>query len=450
MSWDVELERTVLSRCLKDRPFLSQAFPLLEEIDFSSESFAWIWICLAEVFEKHRELADPSVLFTRIDREFPDVADRERLEDTLSALYSASPSSPHAALDEIRRFVKMSAARRAADGVFDGIEDGDMDAVESALDDGSMKIRRAGLIAQPTSWTASAESRLERYKSYARPGVLRTFATMSPTINRLAMAGGGLPIGKMAEIMSTTNVGKTSFLVDIGYNAIVRSQAAVIHVSSEDPMEEVEARYDARFLGIDRDRLMAGDIKAHEAEHYRKKFIEAAELNDSLFVHYLPKGHKVTMVGPLVEMVRQRHPYKPILLCYDSPYHAAPPSKKTERRHELREIIEYVDNLTKDASLGLGPVGCWFTHHARRKDAGKAPTAESGAESYDIERSIDFGIGLREGEAIKSNEYICIEGHIMKNRLGKLKKAVIYFEARLGTCRFDETSYTELYDADDA
>jgi replicative DNA helicase len=443
MAFDVELEKDVLAACLKDKKYLSRAAAVLEEKHFSSGTFAWVWKVLAETFTKHRELAGPSLMFARMDRDW-DEDKHDHVEDVLAALYDRKPASPKAALSEIRRFIKMAVARRTADGVLDSLDDGDMDEAEAALDAGSTEIRRASLISEPSSWTAGAAARLARYESFAIPGTRRVFKTMSETINHRAIPLGGLPAGKIGEILATTNVGKTSFLVGLGYNAANRSGAAVLHITSEDEAEEVEKRYDACITGIDRDKLGMGKLTTAEKTAFMEAFDAHAHIEDRIFVQSLPKGHKVTMVGPLVEMVRERHPKLPILLCYDSPYHARGITVQRERRHELREVIEYVDNLTKDESLGLGPVGVWFTHHARKVDAGKVPTAESGAESYDIERTVDFAVGLREGDSLPTAKEKTMELWITKNRIGPLKKAVVYMKADLGTCRFREVAYHEV------
>jgi len=272
---------------------------------------------------------------------------------------------------------------------------------------------------------------------------------MSETINHRAIPVGGLPAGKLGEVLATTNVGKTTFLVALGKTALLRSGAVVLHITTEDPQEDVELRYDACFTQIKRTTLEGGRLTKKEKKRFLEIFDSRPDIADKLFVHYLPKGHKITMVGPLIQNVREKHPHAPILFNYDSPYHAQGIRHTRERRHELREIAEYIDNLTKDPALELGDVGCWFSHHGRRKDAGRVPTAESGAESYDIERIVDFMIGLREGDALaKSGEQI-IEAWISKNRIGPMKRAVIYMKADLETCTFREVAHHEIVEEDE-
>lgn len=449
MSFDVELERDVIAHALKDKRYLGTACALMERHHFSSERLAWVWEVLSEVYDKNRELPSPSIFFTRIDRDYEDEDKREHMEEVLAGLYARKAAAPKSALDEIRRFIKMAVARRASDEMLDGIDDGDLDAVESAFDEGMAEIRRASVLDTPVSWIGGAKERLSRYESYGKPGGRYAFKTMLETINHRAIPIGGLPAGKIAEVLATTNVGKTTFLVDIGYNALVRSHAAVLHVTTEDPREEVELRYDARITGIKRTKLESGGLTASDKKKFLRTFADHEHIQDLLSVHYLPKGHKVSVIGPLVEMMRERHPRKGLLLVYDSPYHAQGIRHVKERRHELREVAEYLDNLTKDESLGLGDVSVWFSHHGRRKDAGKVPTAESGAESYDIERIVDFMVGLREGDTSDGTEEVDMECWVTKNRLGPLKRAIIYMKADLEICKFREVAYHELADDED-
>jgi len=449
--FDDELEKDILASCLQDRKFLRMAAPLLEEGMFSTESRGWIWRVLQETFTKHRELASPALIMTRLDRDYENEDDQITIEMVLSSLYSRKSHSPRAALDEVRRFVVMAAARRAADDVLGGIDDGDLEAVEEAFDDGALALRKASILSMPESWSKGAKERLSRYESYGKPGGRLCFKTMSETINHRAIPVGGLPVGKLGEVLATTNVGKTTFLVDLGFNALIKSQAVVLHITTEDPQEDIETRYDARISRVPRGKLETGSMTPVERKQFLDAFEEHPHIHDRLFVSYLPKGHKITLVGPLLESIRERHPTAPILLNYDSPYHAQGVRRHSDRRHELREVAEYIDNLTKDAALGLGDVACWFTHHGRRKDAGRVPTAESGAESYDIERIVDFMIGLREGESLDGSTEVIMEAWIAKNRLGPLRRAVIYLKADLGICYFREVSWHEISeDEDDA
>jgi hypothetical protein len=447
MSYDVELEKDVLAASLQGKRFLSLASTFLEPEHFSTRTFAWIWEQTHDVFRKHRELIDPTVLLAKIEDDF-DEGDHEFVEDVLEALYDRESSSPKAALDQIRAFVKMTEARRAADGVLDGIDAGDLDAAEGALDAGAAAIRRASAVTMPRSWTGGAKERLATYEARGKPGGRLVFRTMLETINFRAIPAGGLPVGKIAEVLATTNIGKTTFLVDLGYAAMMKSGAAVLHITTEDPAEEVELRYDARFTGISRDKLDAGRLSSKDKKQFKEAFEKAGHIADNLAIHYLPKGHRVNSLGALIEAVREDHPDRPILLNYDSPYHAKGPTNRRERRHELKDIMEYVDNLTKDESLGLGDVACWFTHHARRQDAGKVPTAESGAESYDIERIVDFAIGLREGDELIGSTEKSMEAWITKNRLGPLRRAVIYMKADLSICKFREVAFIEAEEED--
>lgn len=450
--WDQKLEREVLARAIKDKSFLAKTVAVLKGREFSDPIYTWVWQTLSSMYLKHRELISPEVMMSRVDKDFnPDGV--SQVEDILESLYTYDPPSPSAALDEIRRFVKMASARATADSILDGIDSADMEAAGTALVQGATDFRRVDVIEEPDDWVIGMRERLAEYRAAAQPGYTRTISTFSHTLNHLAFRSGGFPIGKIGEVMGNTNVGKSTFMVGLGYEAIFRSQAVVLHITTEDPKHEIAARYDARHFGIDRLRLMEGRLT--EDEYARMEAaandMSASEmLASSLFIHALPKGHPVSAVGPIMEMVREKQPRRPILLCYDSPYHAVGHTPGAERRHQLREVAEYMDNLTKDPSMELGDVSCWFTHQARRKDAGKRLRAESGAESYDIERIVDFMLGLNEaGDGPDKDGKSIIEANVGKNRIGPLKNAVIYFEADLGKCMFVEREYAVVEDDGD-
>ena len=448
MAFDVGLEQDVVAHCLRDRAYLAKAAAVLEGHPFSTEPLVWLWGVLHEVYVEHRELAAPGFILMRLDKDFPDASDAEHMESFLESMSTRSTKSPKAALAEIKQFVTMTATRRTADKILDGIDEGDIDAAAAALEEGAASVRRVAVISPPVSLSGGAAARLTRYTTPIERG--RVAKTPIYSLNRLCFHGGGLPIGKVGSVMSTTNVGKTTFLVDLGYTG-ARDGLVVLHITSEDEAWEVEKRYDARLTGIGRSKLSSGSLSEREIKAFEEAYEAHAHLNDRIKVHKVPKGHKVTVIDPLLQMVREDYPDAPLLLLYDSPFHAVGPGVYREVRNSFRAVIEHVDNVVREPSMGYGDVMAWVTWQGRRKDTGKVPTSESGGESYDIARTVDIEIGLREGDnyAMGDGGSKVIEAWITRNRIGEFKKGVFYMKADLDVCKFEEIAHSRSPDDDD-
>ena len=70
MSFDVELEKDVLSTCLKDLGFVRSSTPVLRRHDFSSKVLGWIWKVISETYSESREIPTGRIFAIRLDRDF--------------------------------------------------------------------------------------------------------------------------------------------------------------------------------------------------------------------------------------------------------------------------------------------------------------------------------------------------------------------------------------------
>ena len=442
--YDVEFEMDVLASSLKDSKFLSRAAPILRRHNFSSKSHAWVWTNLEHYWTEYRERVTPSILLAQIDHDFKKPEQVEHMQDVLKALYGRKVAAPKSALKFIGDYYKMAVMRETASKVLDGMDDRDLDKASEALNQGAVDMRGAEGLRETTAWGDGVKGRLGRYKS-AQTHAGPVFRTPFPSLNRVF--NGGMKPGKMGIILGNTGVGKSCLAVDLGFNALVHDRAVVIHITTEEMLEEAEIRYDARFSEIARDKLEDGKLTDAEAEMLEARFKRSAKVMARLFIEQLPPGSKVTLIQPIVEQVREQFPDEPLLLIFDSPYHTTWKRQYEAYRHEIKAIFDYLASLITDPEYA--PMAMWATDHARRQDAGRNPGAESGAESYDKNRTTGVVIGLREGEADINETEKTIEVNVAKNRLGKIKRMIIYSKANTAICKFREVAYDDDQDDDD-
>ena len=445
MSFDVELEKDVLSTCLHDVAFVRSANPVLRRHDFSSKVLSWVWRVISETYSDSREIPSGSIFAIRLDRDFDKDEEREFAEEVLRGLLKRQVSGPRSALAEIRRFVRLAALRNAASGAIDGLELGDLDEAEKALSQGIERTRSANLLTEPMSW---AEQAGERLKLYEQKDSTISIRTPLPSLDKVM--NGGLKPGTIGLVVALTNVGKSSFAVSLGYAALMKSKSVVVHVSTEETIREAGARYDSRFTGISRNKLLAGDLTQSERDLFVEKFKRRGhEIGSSLLLHELPPGSNISNVQVLAERARELYPDRPITLVVDSADHLHPARKTESFRLDTSSVYWTLKGLSLDPTLA--PISVWVTSQVPQKYAGKALKATSVSESQDKSRIADFMIGLTEGEVSNTSTAGTKTVHcdVLKNRLGSVKHWRIYMEADHGTCTFTEVASCSTEDEDE-
>lgn len=72
--------------------------------------------------------------------------------------------------------------------------------------------------------------------------------------------GGGISTGELFDIIAYAKIGKTTWLVNMGWAACMISRVPVLHFNLEGRRELVENRYEARFSGDLYDKVKTGDM----------------------------------------------------------------------------------------------------------------------------------------------------------------------------------------------
>lgn len=451
MALDTDFELDVLSQCLREAQFLAQAIPVLRRHHFSNKHWAWIWQTVHRIYSENREVPTGSVWGAHIDRTYPEAADRGKVVDALLQIRRHKPQAPKSGLDEIRRFVQFAALRAGAEGLFDGLAEGDIEGAERALAKAMAETRSAASLSEPSDWAQDAEARLQAYESPENE--LRIPTPMDSLNNALH---GGLPMQHIGLLVAFTNVGKSTFAVDLGFTALMHGPDGmiVIHICTEEPRRELEVRYDARFTGIPRDRLLSGKLSDDDKALFRAKFSRrGAKLKDRLILQDIQPGGAVGQVRALVERIRVQFPDAPILVVADSPDHLVSGQRIEAMRHELSAIYMHFRSMAMDPTLA--PFAAWVTTQAKQEYEKRAPTSRAVGEAFAKSQIASVVLGLKEAdrrpkgeEDGDGREKSLIEAVLSKNRVGRIKKLTILMKADTGTCEFREVPKTAYEDGE--
>lgn len=439
MSLDVELEKDALSACMRDPAFARAAAPVLREHSFSTPQHAWVWRVLSENFEKTRELPGPRIYAANLLRDYEKPEERDYVAGVLKSLYARRPSAPRSALEEVRRFARIAAVRRALGDAIDGLDDGDVDAAESAIATGLLDARSAAALRDPSTgldW----EERLRSYTS--EDGPTFRFEAPLPILNRIT--GGGLPPGAVAIVVAQTNVGKSTWVVDVGFTALLKNPTThVAHVTTEETEREAFGRYDSRISRIERARLLGGRLDRTEAELFRLRMSRASSLTARLHVLEMSPGSSAGGLWTFVERVREKAgPDAPILLVVDSPDHLAPPNAAAKKDHRLQVAAVYWSLKAIAKETDLGDVAVWAVTWAPAEYEKKKMTANATSETKEKGRIADFMVAMSDGEgASAEDDEQEVLFDVIKNRLGKVKNLRVPAVADLGICEFKEADF---------
>lgn len=432
--FDTDLERDVLAACMRDPEFVRVAVPVLQRHDFSSRIHAWVWSVIVECWQADKRVPTAAVYRVRLERDYKDEAEQEFAVEAVIALHRREPQTPRVALEEVRRFVRVSAARRAIDGIVDGLDKGDVDLAMQAITAAGSDVRDLGVVSDREYLVEWDEERVAEYMGQGEEKV--SIPTPLPALN--ALTGGGLRAGCVGIVVATTNVGKSAFGVDLGYHALMRTGAAVVHVTTEETRLECGARYDARFSGIGRDRLLSRKMGMEDRDRLMVALQRFAEKRRRLLVHELEPDTSVEGVRALAEYVRERHPGIPMAVIVDSADHLRPPRKMESHRLAQSAIYWYLLGLVHDADLA--PIAVWSTVQAPAEYVRRELSKAAVSESQDKARVASLMLGLTDADGAVTGaldpEADRVEVHLLKNRLGRVKRRVIHVAANLGTCEF--------------
>ncbi len=431
--YDVELERDVLAQALRDASFTSSATVVLAGRSFSSKTSATIWKILSENHARTGELPSPLHWAEELEAHFKRAEDFELAARSLVELRRRKVPSPKSSLERLRDLVRTAAMRRAAGAALEGIEDGDLEAADAALHEGLEAARAASILEEEVDWSAW-EERLAKFTS---PGAKKVkIRTPLPTFDRIT--NGGVNSGTVNLVVALTNVGKSTFAVDIGWNALTKSPGAiVIHVATEETIGELSTRYDARLTGISRERIGPG-MTAADADTFRSRFKKMGHIVERLHIRELPPQSKASALRVYVQRIREANPKAEIVLVVDSADHLSPPGKVESHRLGASAVYWGLKAIAVDSRLA--PVTVWSTTQAPKAFEGKSLTSAAVAESYDKARIADTMLGMMEGDADEEAGTKSLRFVVMKNRLGSVKHFTIYVDAHLATGEFHETA----------
>jgi len=449
MGVDLEWERDLLAAVLDhDEEIVRSAAPILKRYDFSDPAHAWIWSLVADTWTAHHEFPTPTAFKASADTLQPDKRDGHLR--TLIKLAKRVPQGPLQALETVRRYVAMAAGRTAVMDSYDALNAGKTEDAEQALAEGLLRMRQAQALEEEVSAVDGFDDRMKRYMSDLPMHERTRIRTPLAQIDR--WLGGGPYPGAFCLVVSPSGVGKSAYAVDLGHSALTRSSAVVLHLTTEETKTVCAARYDARFSGVSKSRLLGKDALTEiEVERLQRGLLVMKQAGgDRLYVKEIDPGTPVTAVPAIAASIREKHPAAPLVVVIDLIDDLRPVKTSDQGYTNVRDTVIPLVAMALDKRLGRCVV--WAMTQAVRKvrrDKGVVSPDQIG-EGHDKFKKSTIVLSLYEAQSqddgedsddppSEKDEGIKLLGiRLIKNRLGMVNSGTATASVDLGCSKFVE------------
>lgn len=390
MTFDLEFEEHILARALRDVDYLKRAARLLDIHHFNTEHHAWVWKQARDVWDRYREHATPKLLLTRARADYPDEDERATALSLVKKLYKTKADAPHAALEELEKFVRAVNAQLTLERAATALEKGDVEEVYTALRQLTKKDIRARDYTHGR-WIEEFEIR-QRDRRYRRDNP-DEFTRIPTGFKRLDRVIDGLELGELGLVLATTGKGKSITLLNMFYNCVKVGYPAV-YFTLEMPERQISQRMDSRWLRIPYNKFKRYDFTEREEVQIERRLKKARK-------HFRNKAHVIELplrkatidsVRGALDDLQTDLGFRPKAIFLDSADHLRGTSKFESYRLEQSEV--YWDC----AALAQEGYAVWSSTHAGRDWAKRIVEAEGTGESYDKARIADLVMSLNTPE----------------------------------------------------
>ncbi len=388
MSFDENFENEILAKTLKDVSFLQQASRILDSHHFSTPQHSWIWEIIKSSWYKYREQPTRLLIITKIKDEFKKPEDRIAYLELTKKLFKKKPTAAKSTLDELHKFVRGVSAQQAMENAAESLEKGEIDKTYEHLNRLVRKDNKVGNYSL-IHWMEEFEERqYDRLYKKNHPNEKARIPTGIKKIDKIML--GGIEVGEMGLVIGTTNMGKSALLTGFAHNAI-RNKFRCLYVALEMKAIQIATRNDARWLGIETNKIKTYNFLPSELRHIKTKHKKASKIWKNMFkiVSMPVKYCNINILKGVLDDLWHLHNFRPQVIMMDSGDHMRGVGRFESVRLEQASIYQDLKSLAEDDGYAI-----WSTVHAGREWVDKIATAESASESYDKSRLADVVLSI--------------------------------------------------------
>lgn len=372
---DLELERLVLGSCLL-RPEYLMRYELVRD-DFAAPSHQVLWDAMLGVLADQGELDTVRLRGALIDgNKLAAVGGDEYLlglTDTIPI-----PNLPIERLTQLRR---LRALRDAVQRVQMHTEAGDLDRAVTALGDA----HTAALVGTRRGRTMSAIELCDGLLDELC-GKVPSPPRVHPGFDVLEQTLGSLPLGCCVAVLANTNVGKSSFVLELLLRASVRNVGAG-YLSVEDQKPVVRARLASMLSGISSRKILHNRVEPTELAAIAHGLGELDRLKERLSVSILQGGTEADVCAGMTELAGRGAK----IIAVDYLQKITSSRSYASKAHEIASSAARITSHAQKLD-----VVCLLVSQCTRDKTklNECPSKHDMKESGDLENMVDAIIGL--------------------------------------------------------
>ena len=428
-----EFELDVLAHAARIPRFRRRAVRILSDYSFTDPEHGWIFNILCQL--GGMDTLTETIILQRVDQDFPDKEDTQ--EDhirTALEIFKHRPKAPEYTLNQLGRFAKAQALQAGMTKAVQLLEKGRVEDAAAVL---SKVSRERGIDYELGDWYTEFEER-QASRREGTSDLIKVPTGFLPTFDRRV---GGLESKELGLIIGTTGRGKSFFAANLAYWSALQGHR-VVYISTEMDRHLVATRIDARWLGIEYDRIRNYDMSPEELSRIQRMYENREkDLKGMLITSHVPvRRCTIEVVEQILDDTEDEYGCVH-LLVFDSADHLMPGQKSQSRRDKETSAYWEAKSLADERNI---PV--WTTTHAPKDVVNKIATAENVGESYDKSRTAAVVLTLNQSKA--DYEEGLLKLFVAKNRQGQ-GRFIIPIRGQFALSHFEEDQSENDEDGDE-
>ena len=321
--------------------------------------------------------------------------------DGLAAKLQAPAVPDVERLVELRR---LRAVQSAATGVLVATERGDLQGALVALGEAQTTAIDAGRMHAVEGFEMGARQ-LERLQQRKHATAL-----VHPGFECLELATGSLPLGGMTVFGGATNVGKSSFSLELMAHAAARGVVSG-YVSCEDPEAVVSSRFVSVYSGLSSRKILTGALDNHEWSRMGPTHEAMREVRGRMWFAYAVGGSDVDVCAAMSRCAQMGA--KIVIVDYVQAIESS--KRQQDRRNEIRWLSARLKAHAQRLNVHLVLVS--QLSRPAKGDEHREPTKHDLKEAGDLENAAEYVLLLwRERE----DDFADVRVKLAKSKIGNV------------------------------
>lgn len=268
--FDIKFEKALLHLLMTDSMLLVKASKYLKKEYFSTEVLQWIFRLLVEYYEKYNSTLTDLVIANEVlelDRTHKDIHLLEYTAAVTEIRQLKVNDKPYV-IKKVEEFIKRNLFIRGFHRMKDEFNANKFDNSITTMQETFEDINQVRFEEANKTFFFEETKQREFKRSDRQQNTVMRFT--SGILELDAKIAGGVGRGELAIVMADAGRGKSICLVNAGASSILSNLAKVLHINLEGKDNQVEDRYDARFLNTEYRKVVRNELPNDYQKFYSR------------------------------------------------------------------------------------------------------------------------------------------------------------------------------------